>query len=401
MSAPALKFEPRVWQEKALEAWISADRRGIAKVVTGGGKTVFAELCMSKVLAEEETPRFIILVPTLSLLDQWTLSLEDEFNVDAKDIALWSGGKKPKEPLAFNIAVINSARSLIGKMASGNQPTMLIVDEVHRAASSENAKALEGEFVATLGLSATPERQFDDLFEEVLSPRIGPIIFEYDIVAAAKDGILSRFETINVEFELLADELEAYNDLTTRIARRRAMVASDDDEVLEALLRKRARVSAMATMRVPLSVRLCEQHKGARALIFHEDIGAAQNIYQTLIARNHAATMYHSRIAGPRRRENLRMFKKGIFDVLVCCRALDEGLNIPEVEVAIIASSTSSTRQRIQRLGRVLRPHTSKDKASVYTLFATGTEKDRLADEAIALQEIADIRWAKVGKADG
>lgn len=401
MSAPALKFEPRAWQEKALEAWMGADRRGIAKVVTGGGKTVFAELCMSKVLAEEDTPRFIILVPTLSLLDQWTLSLEDEFNVAAKDIALWSGGKKPKEPSAFNIAVINSARALIGKMTSGDQPTMLIVDEVHRAASSENAKALEGEFVATLGLSATPERQFDDLFEEVLAPRIGPIIFEYDIIAAAKDGILSRFETINVEFELLADELDAYNDLTARIARRRAMVAADDDEILEALLRKRARVSAMATMRVPLSVRLCEQHKGARTLIFHEDIGAAQNIYQTLIARNHAATMYHSRIAGPRRRENLRMFKKGIFDVLVCCRALDEGLNIPEVEVAIIASSTSSTRQRIQRLGRVLRPHASKDKASVYTLFATSTEKDRLAEEAIALQEIADIRWAKVGKADG
>ena len=154
-------------------------------------------------------------------------------------------------------------------------------------------------------------------------------------------------------------------------------------------------------MRVPLSVRLCEQHKGARTLIFHEDIRAAQNIYQTLISRNHAATMYHSRIAGPRRRENLRMFKKGIFDVLVCCRALDKGLNIPEVEVAIIASSTSSMRQRIQRLGRVLRPHANKDKASIYTLFATSNEKDRLTEEAIALQEIADIHWAKVGKSDG
>ena len=401
MSTPALKIQPRDWQEKALQAWIESGNRGIAKVVTGGGKTVFAELCMAEILRAEDASRFIILVPTLSLLDQWTLSLEDEFHVAAGDIALWSGGKKPKEAKPFNVAVINSARTLIGKMADGDHPTVLIVDEVHRAASAQNAKALEGSFIATLGLSATPERQFDDLFEEVLKPRIGPIIFEYDIIAAAKDGILSRFETINVEFEFLTDEAEAYNDLSARIVRRRAMISGSDDEVLEALLRKRARVSAMSTMRIPLSIRLCEQHKGARTLIFHEDIGAAQMIYTTLIARNHAATMYHSRISGPRRRENLRMFKKGIFDVLVCCRALDEGLNIPEVEVAIIASSTSSTRQRIQRLGRVLRPHASKDKASVYTLFATRVERNRLVEEAVALQEIADIRWTKAGKADG
>ena len=106
-------------------------------------------------------------------------------------------------------------------------------------------------------------------------------------------------------------------------------------------------------------------------------------------------------LLGPRRRENLRMFKKGIFDVLVCCRALDEGLNIPEVEVAIIASSTSSIRQRIQRLGRVLRPHARKDKASVYTLFATDIEKNRLVKEAIDLQKIADVRWVKAGEVNG
>jgi superfamily II DNA or RNA helicase len=271
---------------------------------------------------------------------------------------------------------------------------MLVVDEVHRAASAENAKALDGDFIATLGLSATPERQFDDLFAEVIEPRVGPIIFDYDIIAATKDGILSDFEAVNVEFDLLIDEAEAYEDLTRRIARRRATTTTDDDEIIEALLRRRARISALASMRVPLAIRLCEQHKGARCLIFHEDIESAQAIYRNLIARNHAATMYHSKIAGPRRRDNLRMFRKGIFDVLVCCRALDEGLNIPEVEVAIIASSTSSVRQRIQRLGRVLRPHADKEKATIYTLFATSAEKNRLIQEAIVLKSIAEIRWA-------
>lgn len=394
MNAPALKFEPRPWQREALSAWQEAGQRGVAKVVTGGGKTVFAELCMSRVLEAQSNARIVVLVPTLFLLDQWVLSLEDEFGVDPAEVALWSGGKKPSAPRPFNVAVINTARRLIGQLA-GDTPTMLVVDEVHRAASAENAKALAGNFIATLGLSATPERQFDDLFAEVIEPRIGPIIFDYDIVAATRDGILSDFEAVNVEFKLLPDEAEAYEDFTKRIARRRAMAGAEDDEILEILLRKRARVSAMASMRVPLAIRLCEQHKGARCLIFHEDIRAAQAICRNLIARNHAATMYHSKIGGPRRRDNLRMFKKGIFDVLVCCRALDEGLNIPEVEIAIIASSTSSVRQRIQRLGRVLRPHADKEKATIYTLFATPAEKDRLSEEAIALRSIAEIRWAR------
>ena len=224
MSIPALKLKPREWQTKAFHAWNRSGNRGIAKVVTGGGKTIFAEMCMAEILRVKESPRFIILVPTLSLLDQWALSLEDEFNVTPDDIALWSGGKKPNAAKQFNVVVINSARMLIGTITEGDHPTMLIVDEVHRAASAQNAKALEGCFIATLGLSATPERQYDDLFEEVLKPRIGPIIFEYDIIAAAQDGILSRFETINVEFKLLVDEAEAYKNLTARIARRKAMI---------------------------------------------------------------------------------------------------------------------------------------------------------------------------------
>jgi len=81
--------------------------------------------------------------------------------------------------------------------------------------------------------------------------------------------------------------------------------------------------------------------------------------------------------------------------VLVTCRALDEGANVPEANIAIIARSTSSTRQRIQRLGRVLRPAAKKSAATVYTLFTGEDEREQLANEARGLEGVARIVWKR------
>ena len=101
----------------------------------------------------------------------------------------------------------------------------------------------------------------------------------------------------------------------------------------------------------------------------------------------------HSRMVEPLRRSNLRLFRRGGTDALVTCRALDEGFNVPEARVAIIASATASPRQRIQRLGRILRPAPGKDRASVYTLYATDTEEARLAVEAGNITEVSTVTW--------
>ena len=67
---------------------------------------------------------------------------------------------------------------------------------------------------------------------------------------------------------------------------------------------------------------------------------------------------------------------------MVTCRALDEGINVPETDVAIVASSTGSVRQRIQRLGRVLRPAPGKQRARIYTIYVSKPEEERLIKEA-------------------
>jgi superfamily II DNA or RNA helicase len=389
-----LRLRPRRWQNEALARW-SERQRGIVSVVTGGGKTIFAFLCMEAFRRKYVEGCAIILVPTITLLDQWYVSLQSDFGVPDEDIACFSGEEKASSPSRVNILVINSARTLL-KTLSAKQPRLLIVDECHRAGSPENAKALGGNFEAALGLSATPEREYDEGFSQYVVPALGPVIFEYDYVQAAKDKVITPFDLVNVQIDFLPHEKDEYDKLTRRAAIlfQKAKVDPSADAKLKLVLQKRAGVSAQARMRIPVAVKIVEEHRGTRTIIFHERVAAATTLYKILQKRNHNACIYHSKLAANWRRDNLRLFRQGVFDVLVSCRALDEGMNVPETAVAIIASSTASHRQRIQRLGRVLRPAPGKDHALIYTLFATEQEKNRLANEETRLEGVADVKWA-------
>jgi superfamily II DNA or RNA helicase len=95
------------------------------------------------------------------------------------------------------------------------------------------------------------------------------------------------------------------------------------------------------------------------------------------------------------RRDNLRNFRDGLIDILVACRALDEGVDIPDAQCAVIASASASRRQRIQRLGRVLRTSKHKRLATVYTIYATDLEKQRLITEQGQLGDVAEVRWMR------
>jgi superfamily II DNA or RNA helicase len=93
---------------------------------------------------------------------------------------------------------------------------------------------------------------------------------------------------------------------------------------------------------------------------------------------------------------NLKLFRRGVFDILIACRALDEGFNVPEARIAIIGAGTSSKRQRIQRMGRVLRSMSGKADAEVLTIYATDVEEARLSVEAERLSGIVKIDWKGV-----
>lgn len=392
-----LKGNPRRWQAEALELWRGPER-GIANVVTGAGKTRFAEMCIAEFLNKHPDGRIVLIVPTLALLDQWCVDLEDDLGVSEQEVALYSGRRRPANANRFNLMVLNTARLAAPELIEGGDPALLVVDECHRAGTPENSKALKGGYRAALGLSATPRREYDRGLEELLVPALGKVFYSYGYDDARRDGVVAEFALVNVAIPLTKDEEEHYDSLSTRVARaaRAYEEGKENDAKLTRLLRERSSVSGGARLRVPVSIKLADRYRGSRMVIFHEQIEAAEEIVELLQERGHSATIYHSRIGGPLRRDNLRLFRQGAFRILVSCRALDEGVNIPEAEVGLIASSTASSRQRIQRLGRVLRPAKGKKSATVITLYATEIEEERLRAEGSTLDSASSVSWQKV-----
>ena len=388
-----LKYPPREWQRAAFETW-QRKSSGVVSVVTGGGKTVFAQLCILDFIGKNPTGKVFIVVPTTTLLDQWISSLIDELNVSADEISQFSGEKSSKKTSIINVLVINTARTKIEKLA-GDHPSLLVVDECHRAGSPINAKSIKGKFSATLGLSATPEREGDNGFYEHISPALGEIIFKYTYREAKRDKVICDFDLFNVQTKMSTDEEKEYNLLTKKIQKVSHMVTTGkcDESVLKNLLLKRARVSGNTAKRIPVAIKLASMNTGERTIIFHESIDAANMLFEALNELGKSVTVYHSRLGYNARRSNLLNYRQGVFDILVTCRALDEGMNAPETSVAIIASSTSSSRQRIQRLGRVLRPSPSKSSATIYTLYCTEIERRRLETEESNMSGVAKVKW--------
>lgn len=381
------KLMPRGWQVEALAEWERANHRGIVSVVTGGGKTVFALSCIDRI----RPIATLIIVPTTALLEQWWEEAASYFDLDLDEINIVTGSLRFRLG-AINIAVLNTAAKLAERMQE--HKCFLIVDECHKAASEQFRAALQINTFASLGLSATPERPYDEGLKDVLIPALGPVIFNYEYAAALCDGVIVPFDLRNIVFELEKDRQAEYDKLSKAIARSISRHGTEADETI-ALFLKRARVLNLSLNRIRLALKLAAANWGKRILIFHEDIEACDLIHCVLAENGVRSGVYHSKMQLRAKAAMLGLYRRGEIDVLVTCRALDEGFNVPETEIGIIAASTATRRQRIQRLGRVVRPAKGKTGASIYTLVATGPEIQRLKEEEERLEGVATVTWSR------
>lgn len=381
------KWPLRDWQSKAVDAWEDGGRRGIVSAVTGGGKTILALACIER--APEQT--ILIVVPTIPLLEQWWEEVTSYFGLAIDDVHIISGAKPMKQG-TVNLAVINTAAKLPEK--GRDRECFLIVDECHKAASPEFREIFKIKYTASLGLSATPKRQYDEGLDEILIPALGPILFEYSYVQARRDKVIVPFQLRNIVFELDRDTNAQYQKLTKSIAGSINRHGAEAPETV-ALYLRRARVLNSAPTRVELALRILQKHAGEKAIIFHEDIVSCDVIDEVLREVGYRSGVYHSGLKARDRVAMLARYRSGEIDVLVTCRALDEGFNVPEAQVGIIAASTATRRQRIQRLGRVLRPSPGKAGAIIYTFVATEPEIQRLKAEEAELGDVAEVVWTK------
>ncbi len=350
---------------------------------------------MAEVIKVRPNCQFLIVVPTVALLDQWHAALTGELQIQEADVTALGGGVKRRKMGRVVLAVLNSARSVASTITK-NGHWCLIVDECHRVASAKNRQVLGGSFIATLGLSATPERQYDSWFEDFVVPVLGPVIFRYSYDDALREGVISEFDLWNIRVPMTEEEEEAIQKINKSIARERQNLNKQgllESPRLQRLLLLRSRRSQSAVSRIHATVELTNQSLGQRGIIFHEFTRSADRIVALLLQHGHRARVYHSGLGPPTRYENLRLYIAGQIDVLVTCRALDEGLDVPSTQFGIIAASTATLRQRIQRLGRVLRPAPNKSRALVMTLYALNSEAEHLREESERLRDLANVRW--------
>ena len=384
----------REWQAKAFPLWW-AKKRGIVKVVTGGGKTVFAIHCLTKYLEENKDHSIFIVVPSIALLDQWYEGLQKDFN--EKDIALNGGGEHLEHLSRINISTIDSVKNIIEQFNASK--TLLIVDECHKIGTEKRGEVLTNNWHATLGLSATPERDYDDNFYIIIRKILGDIIFDYDYIDAREDEVIVNFKLLYAYAAMTPDEEEKYIKFTKSIQRRAATIGGNDmnDYPLKMLIFNRARMVKNSKNRIPFGIELLQKHKRDSWIVFTENKKQAKEFNKIINTKGYKSAIYNTDLDNAEREENLNNFKNGNLNVLVSCTALDEGFDMPEADGAMILSASSSKRQRIQRMGRVLRITANKQNALIVTVYSSKTEFDKLREESNRYKlEGVPIKWQQM-----
>ncbi|MCL2388180.1 MAG: DEAD/DEAH box helicase [Defluviitaleaceae bacterium] len=410
------------WQEACLNAWQSRGFRGIAHVVTGAGKTILAAAAIKRLLAgfasETGNLKIKIVIPKTFLMYQWHAVIREELEFPRENIGFFSGTHKSNTDKPIMLYVINSARDVLARHivedVRQGYKVLLIADECHHYGSDANARIFGyapyvGDSVYTLGLSATP---WCTNFNEVLVPALGKEIYRFGFLAALKADIISRFALFNISVPFTPQERQVYDELSDHLgyamhklnelcpnlggrqgnffAALENIIHNGEPEAAELaktvliLSTQRKDVVYKASYRIDAVVELARRiPKSSKIIIFGERIETAVEVSRRLSNLYPNETgLYHSKVPKELGLHTLRQFESEEIRILITCKTLDEGLNITKTDVGIVVSSTGSHRQRVQRLGRVLR---KKEKnALFYYLYIGDTmEEDELLQEII------------------
>ncbi|WP_327052370.1 DEAD/DEAH box helicase [Halomicrococcus gelatinilyticus] len=398
----ASEYELRAYQADALAAWeagggetepttdgatadgTTADasaRRphwGVLELPTGSGKTVVAVKAIERLGTGT-----LVVVPTLDLLDQWRRELRTEFG---GPIGQLGGGEQYVEPLT--VATYDSAYLRADDL--GDRFGFVVFDEVHHLGGEgyrEIARLLAAP--ARMGLTATFERP--DGAHEVVADLVGPKVYGVDADELAGDH-LAPYDVKRRTVELTEEERRRYEAeqsvFTDYLARSNIQMRSGSDyqelvkrsgsdpKAREALLAKqRARDIMMnCEAKVTALADVLDRHRDDRVIVFtaHNDLVYRLSERFLLPAITHQTSTAE-------RRELLERFRTGEYSRIVTSNVLDEGVDVPDANVAVLLSGSGSEREFTQRLGRVLRPKADGGRALLYEVVSEETAEERVA----------------------
>ncbi len=366
--------EPFPHQTEGLEAWWKAGGKGVVVLPTGTGKTHLASLAIER--AKGPT---LIVTPTIDLMNQWYDELSLAFGVE---VGMIGGGSYDVRPLT--VTTYDSAHLHMARL--GNRFRLLVFDECHHLPGQTYALSAVCSLAPyRLGLTATPERA--DNAHSHLDVLIGPIVYRREITQL-RGQFLAEYhvETLYVslseehrrEYEHAREQYRGFlQDHGIDMRRPQAwaqflITAHRSPEGRQAYLayRRQRELALAAPDKLNLLGRLLERHNGDRILIFTHDNAT---VYK--IARTFLVPVITHQTKTKERRDVLLRFNSGAYPIVATSRVLNEGVNVPEANVAVVLSGSGSVREHVQRLGRILRKSGEKE-AILYEVITRGTVEE-------------------------
>ena len=420
ISTPCFPYPsgPREYQIAAFENWKSNTQKGLFAMATGTGKTITSLNCLLEIYKKTGCYKALILVPTITLVEQWEKECAKfNFGNVIKVCSKYSGWQTSLSNIRMlelsnpdnkqSYIIISTYASFIrsDNFIELNQlpkkKLLLIADEAHNMGSGRIVKRLNDiKYLRRIGLSATPERQFDEEGNIRLMDFFGcdsSYTFEYSMEEAIQKGALCKYYYYPHLVKLTDDEMAEYIELSHRIAKIINREDEDSKEILKRLLLKRKQIIHKARNKKDVFRNILKEHldktgtlkytlvyvpEGNKPDDYTADIFDSYDTIKDDEDTVHLINEYTSivRDLNPHivvrqftsessdRDAMLKDFANGSIDVLTSMKCLYEGVDVPLSELVIFCASTGNPRQFIQRRGRVLRTHKEKRFAVIHDL---------------------------------
>ena len=410
---------PRDYQKQAFENWKKNKQKGLFAMATGTGKTITALNCLLEIYNKLGYYKAIILVPTITLVEQWEIECKKfNFSTIIKVCSKYSNWKSAVANLrllemtnAENVSsyiIISTYASFVRSnvfMELNQFPykkLLLIADEAHNMGAGLMLKRLPDiKYLRRIGLSATPERQYDEVGNQKLMDFFGcdkNYTFEYTMREAIEKGALCRYYYYPHIVRLTNTEMVEYVEISKKIVKLMGFQDDDSQEWLKRMLLKRKRIIHKAINKLEIFKQIIQQQltekgtlkytlvyvpEGNKPDTYEADLFDKRDTIDTDPETEHLIDEFtrivrdaNSHIVvrqftsdSTDRDDMLKGFANGDIDVLTSMKCLDEGIDVPRSELAIFCASTGNPRQFIQRRGRVLRNHKDKRFAIIHDLI--------------------------------
>ncbi len=419
----------RDYQDEAIINWFKNNGVGILKFATGTGKTITAIAAAERLHQKDHLDALIVIAPFRHLVTQWSQELNRfglssilAFESKAKweprlTSALSSITDKGNDP----IIVVTTNKTFMSDVFQGNlkyfpEKTMLIADEMHNLGAKRLKNYLPENIKLRLGLSATPERWFDEEGTQVLFDYFGPVLEpEIGIKEAIQNETLVPYRYYPILVELTKEETDEYRKLTDKIAKvlmGDKKLDEEENPALTALLMQRARLIATAENKLVALRHLMESKRNHTHMLIYCGDGRVEDPISSEEEKQIEAVMkmlgydlgikvqkYVADTSVAERERRKSQLDDGSLQALVAIRCLDEGVDIPSVKAAVILASSQNPRQFIQRRGRILRTAPGKRFAEIFDMIVIppaesmgyDSERKLLKKEIERFGEFADI----------